>query len=68
MIKSTFKVEIYNLKVSKQGYYSFDYYLTVDGKRYDDSLGGSYSGRSREAFRKVLKRGWAAQLVLQKEF
>ena len=61
-------IEVSNIKVSKQGWYRFDYKLTINGKTKKGQADGSYSSQTAEAFRKVLKRGWAATLVLQEHF
>lgn len=63
----TVRVEVRNISVSKEGWYSFDFWYRVNGKLKEyGNLDGSYSGRTSEAFREVLQRGWAIQLVLQK--
>lgn len=62
-----FEVRVRYIYVSKHGQYGFDFELYKNGKRIEyGNLDGTYSQRSREAFRKVLKRGWAARLVLQR--
>lgn len=67
--KKTFKVVIKNISVWKYGMYCFDFYLYENGKLKEwGNLDGSFSQRSADAFRKVLKRGWAHQLVLQQYY
>lgn len=64
-----YRVKIGPVYVSKVGYYSFDFFLYVNGKlREWGNLDGDFSGQTAEAFRHVLKRGWAYQLVLQRFF
>lgn len=64
----TFIVSVHNIQVSKDGGYSFDYTVRKGrGRLKRGFYSGTYSGRSREAFRKVLKRGWAADLAIQNE-
>lgn len=65
----TIQITIKNISVSKNGWYSFDFALKRNGKlKEHGNLDGDYSGQTAEAFRKVLKRGWAATLVLQRYF
>lgn len=68
-MKTTYEIEIKDISVSKEGWYSFDFKLKVNGKlKEHGNLDGSYSSQTPEAFRKVLQRGWANQLVLQRYY
>ncbi|WP_295133398.1 hypothetical protein [uncultured Reyranella sp.] len=61
------KVEVSNISVSKQGWYMFDFKYLVNGKlKEHGNLDGSYSSQTAERFRQVLKRGYAAHLVLER--
>jgi len=70
----TFKVKIGSVYVSKMagdstGHYNFDFWL-YEGKKLKEwgNMDGSFEGRTASAFRKVLKRGWAHILVLQRYY
>ncbi len=68
-MKTKYEIEINDITVSKNGWFMFDYKLTIDGKlTQQGNYDGSYSSQTAETFRKVLKRGWANQLVLQRYF
>lgn len=67
-MKTKIEIEIDNLKVSKQGFYSFDWYAKVDGKKKKGSYDSSYSGQSASAIRGTLKRGYAVQLAVEQLF
>lgn len=64
-MKAKIEIEIDNLKVSKQGFYSFDWYATMNGKKKKGSYDSSYSGQSANTMRGKLQRGYAVQLGLQ---
>lgn len=67
-MKEKIEIEIMNLKVSKQGFYSFDWFATVTGKKKKGRYDSSYSGQSASAIRGKLQRGYAIQLALQDLF
>ena len=70
----TVKVKIGPIYVSKisgdsRGYYNFDYWIYENGKMMDyGNYDGSFTIRTAEAFRKVLKRGYAFHLILGKYY
>lgn len=65
-IKKKYEVTVKDIKVSKDGYYSFSYTLKVNGKLWNNgSKDGTYSSQTPENFRRVLKGGYAHILVLQ---
>ena len=66
-MNTTIRIAVSDLKVSKHGWYRFNYGPTINGKYREGSCDGSYSDQSSEAFRKVLKRGYAVLLVIQQE-
>ena len=67
-MKTNIQIEILNLKVSRQGFYSFDWLATVNKKRKKGSYDSSYSGQSASAIRGKLIRGYAIQLAIQDLF
>lgn len=64
-MKAKIEIEIENLKVSKHGSYSFDWYATVNGKKKKGNYNSSYSGQSSSAIRGKLKRGYAIELAVE---
>jgi hypothetical protein len=70
-MKYTIEIEVANIEVEetskRRGWYSFDYSYSVNGKRpKKGNLDGSWSSQTKKEFQSVLKRNWAAQLVIQR--
>ena len=68
MNKTKIEIEIQNIQVSKNGYYSFDWYANVDGKNKSGCYDSSYSNQSASAIRGKLKRGYAVELAIMQLF
>lgn len=73
-MKTKIEVEIENIRVltddgtKRRGFYYFDYTIWINGKKKIGSEDGTWSSQTAGAFRGALKRGYAAQLVIQKYF
>lgn len=67
-IKFNVSVEIENIHVKGDGYYSFDYTINLNGKIKKGSYDSDYSNQTASAFRKVLERGYAVRLVFEQYF
>lgn len=65
-----YNLRINNIQVKGNGFFSFEFILTQDGKAKDrGKIDGNYSDSWKPSqFRRVLKNGWAASLVFQKIF
>ena len=71
-MKSKIEIEVENIKVTTDahntGYYSFDWYATVNGKKKKGKYDSSYSGQSASAIRGKLKRGYAVGITVTQIF
>lgn len=70
MTNASIRASVRNITVNapreqQYGYFSFDYTVWVNGKKTVGSYNSSFSGRKREAFRKLLKRGYAWRTAVQ---
>jgi hypothetical protein len=66
-MKTIIEVEIENIEVDN-GYYSFDYTITVDGKRKEKEIYSSDYDEGvwkEKAFKKTLEEGEAVRLALE---
>lgn len=71
-METTIKVRIENIRVTSDahntGYYYFDWFAVVNGKKKKGSYDSSYSSQSSSAIRGKLKRGYAIELAITQLF
>jgi hypothetical protein len=64
-MKTIIEIEIKDITV-EDGYYSFKYWITVNGKRRKGKTYDSdYDGQTAKQFRKILEDGHAVELALE---
>lgn len=65
--ETTIVVRIKNLKVDREGGYSFYWTAIVNGKkRKEEFYSSSHSwGKEYKKFRRILRKNWAAQIIIQ---
>ena len=63
--KIMIEVEVSNIKVTHDGYYSFAWKYSINGKRCDSgNYSNDFDGQTAEHFEKVLRDGHAYEIVL----
>lgn len=73
ILKLKVEVEVWDIKVTedlpRRGYYTFCCSIRVNGgkKKYGE-VDGSWSSQTKQQFRRVLGRGYASHLALEKYF
>ena len=75
-LKMKVEVEVWGIEVEEtthyveghgQGWYKFEYSIrTNGGKKHLGEINGSWSNQTKNHFSRVLSRGYAAKLVLEK--
>jgi len=63
-METEIKIKITNIKVSKQGWYSFHWDTKVDGLNSEGDYDGSYSSQSVSTMRRKLQTGYAVELAI----
>lgn len=67
-METTLKIKIENIKVSIQGWYSFDWLIIKDNKKKKGNYDSSYSNQSANTMRRKLKNGFAVELAVSQFF
>ncbi len=63
-MKEIIEIEVTNIEVD-DGYYSFDYSVTRNGKKRKDRYDGDFDSQTPAQWKKILEKGEAVNLILE---
>ena len=64
-MKKRIDIEVNDIKITEDGYYSFNWAYTIDKKKRTGHYSNDFDGQTAKHFKEVLESGYAFEIVLE---